>query len=193
VIDRLKERLLASRLILPDEFFAKADQFTRMLLNWNKVHNLTGAKHAIEVERHIYDSVYPLVFLEEFRSAIDIGSGAGFPALMLAMAKPQTLFTLVEPLIKRASFLQFAARALRLDNVSVADRRIEQMPPIVYELITSRAVGRAKTIYDLALPFMDSETILLLYKGKNTAIEAESIGAEAIKTEHAVYLIANRH
>ncbi|GHV07081.1 hypothetical protein AGMMS50229_13150 [Campylobacterota bacterium] len=192
VMDRLRERFLASRLILPEEFYQKADQFARMLLSWNKIHNLSGAKEMHEVERHIFDSIFPLSFLEDFKTALDIGSGAGFPALPLAMAKSRASFTLVEPLAKRSSFLQFAAMTLQLENVTVIDKRIEQAPIMAFDLITSRAVSDAKTIYDLALPFMNSATILLLYKGKKSAIEADAIGAETIEAAHSNYLVAKR-
>jgi 16S rRNA (guanine527-N7)-methyltransferase len=192
-MDELKERLLANRLILIEGFYAKIDQFTRILVNWNKAHNLSGAKTERDIARHIFDSLYPLTFLEDFASALDIGSGAGFPGLVLAMAKPRSRFTLVEPLGKRASFLQFAASIMNIDNVSVIDKRIEQTAVQSYDLIVSRAVSDSKTIFDLAAPFMNAESVLLLYKGKNTAKEAALIGARIVEAPHATYLLAKRN
>ncbi|MDR1910722.1 MAG: 16S rRNA (guanine(527)-N(7))-methyltransferase RsmG [Helicobacteraceae bacterium] len=188
----LRDRLLANRLILFDEFYAKADQFTRMALHWNKTHNLSGAKNDHDIEKHIFDSVYPLSFLGGFESCLDIGSGAGFPGLVLAMAKPRSRFTLVEPLNKRASFLQFAAAIMHIDNVTVIDKRVEQTPLALYDLIASRAVSDAKTIASLAAPFMGERSVLLLYKGKKTGGEAKDINAETIKAEHATYLLIKR-
>ena len=184
--------LLGNRLILNEDFYVKAAQYCRMLIAWGKVHNMTGAKTENDIYKHIYDSVFPLTFLSDFGMGLDIGSGAGFPALVLAMAKPHSDWTLVEPLAKRASFLQFAVSVLQMGNVTVLDRRIEQVPPTTYELITSRAVSNAKTMYDLALPFMKESTILLLYKGKNTEDEALTINAEQIRVSHATYLIAKK-
>jgi 16S rRNA (guanine527-N7)-methyltransferase len=192
-VSALKERLLANRLILFDDFYAKAEQFTRMLLNWNKTHNLSGAKNDRDIEKHIFDSVYPLSFLDDFSNCMDIGAGAGFPGLILAMAKPRVRFTLVEPLNKRASFLQFATAILHIDNAFVIDKRVEQTPIVTYDLIVSRAVSDAKTVYDLALPFMNSRSFLLLYKGAKTAAkEAGAIGAKIVGAAHATYLLVGR-
>ncbi|MDR0746292.1 MAG: 16S rRNA (guanine(527)-N(7))-methyltransferase RsmG [Helicobacteraceae bacterium] len=188
-MNRLKERVLANRLILSGDFYDRAEQFARMLLGWGRIHNITGAKNDKEIACHIFDSLFPLTFLEDFQSALDIGSGAGFPALILSMAKPRAHFTLVEPLAKRASFLQFAANTLRLENVIVLDRRVEQTPPAAYDLITSRAMGSAKDVRDLAKPFMGEHSTLLLYKGKKTAREAREIGAKTITAPHASYLL----
>ena len=188
----LKERLLAHRLILPEEFYDRCAQYASALLAWNKVHNLSGAGTLAELREHLFDSLYPLSFLEDFETALDIGSGAGFPGMVLAMAKERAHFTLVEPLQKRAGFLQFVAATLKLTNVTVIDKRIEQVPPTVFDLITSRAVTDAKTLYDLATPFMNEKSLLLLYKGQNTAHEADAIGADAIRADHATYILARR-
>jgi 16S rRNA (guanine527-N7)-methyltransferase len=191
-VSALKERLLANKLILFDEFYEKTEQFTRILLNWNKTHNLSGAKTDRDIEKHIFDSVYPLSFLDDFSSCMDIGAGAGFPGLALALAKPRARFTLVEPLNKRAAFLQFVAAILNIDNVYVIDKRVEQTPIVIYDLIVSRAVSDAKTIRDLAAPFMNEQSLLLLYKGAKTAVEAETINAEIVAAKHSVYLMAKR-
>jgi 16S rRNA (guanine527-N7)-methyltransferase len=175
-----------------EEFYQKSDQFSRILLNWNKAHNLSGARTERDVQKHIFDSVYPLTFLDDFKSCLDIGSGAGFPGLILAMAKPRSYFTLVEPLNKRAAFLQFAAAILHIDNAEIIDKRAEQVPIKNYDLIVSRAVSDGKTIYGLAKPFMGANSILLLYKGKNTAREATAIGAKTVAAPHATYLLVGR-
>ncbi|MDR2152585.1 MAG: 16S rRNA (guanine(527)-N(7))-methyltransferase RsmG [Helicobacteraceae bacterium] len=191
-MDELRDRLLANRLIMIEEFYQKCDQFSRILLNWNKAHNLSGAKTERDIEKHIFDSVYPLSFLDNFANCMDIGSGAGFPGLVLAMAKPRSYFTLVEPLNKRASFLQFAASILHIDNAEIVDKRVEQAPIKTYDLIASRAVSDAKTIWELAKPFMSYRSILLLYKGKKTAKEAIAIGAKTVVAPHATYLLIGR-
>ncbi len=188
----LKERLLAHRLILPEHFYDRCAQYASALLAWNKIHNLSGATTLGQLRDHLFDSLYPLTFLEDFESAIDIGTGAGFPGLILAMAKERSRFELIEPLQKRAGFLQFVVSTLKLSNATVVNSRIEQLTPHRVDLITSRAVSSAKNLYDLSLPFMDRQTQLLLYKGQNTADEAESIQAERIRAEHATYLLARR-
>ncbi|HHD77325.1 MAG TPA: 16S rRNA (guanine(527)-N(7))-methyltransferase RsmG, partial [Campylobacteraceae bacterium] len=85
----------------------KFDTYGRLLLEYNKVHRLSGAKDLSEVDANVEDSLYPMQFLDtkKLKTAVDIGTGAGFPGLILAMAYPHIHFTLVEPLMKRTAFL----------------------------------------------------------------------------------------
>lgn len=100
------ERFADPRLDLPADFVQKASQFSAILLEWNTIHNLSGATTEKEVEAQVYDSVYPLSFLEPFSDVLDIGSGAGFPAIPLACARPDSAFTLVEPTKKTGRFFK---------------------------------------------------------------------------------------
>ncbi len=154
----------------------KLDLFTDKLLEWNKVHNLTGAKTKEEVQANIEDSLYPLRFLDtKINKALDIGTGAGFPGLVLAIAMPQTHWVLAEPRQKRASFLRYIASSLDLDNVEVAPKRVEQIEPFRADLITSRAVTKTPLLLDLAKEFITPDTTLLLYKGEKVDKELENI------------------
>ncbi len=154
----------------------KLDFFTDKLLEWNKVHNLTGAKSKEEVEANIEDSLYPLRFLDQnIKKALDIGTGAGFPGLMLAIAMPQTHWVLAEPRQKRASFLRYIASSLDLDNVEVAPKRVEQIEPFAADLITSRAVTKTPLLLDLAKGFITPDTTLLLYKGAEVDKELKNL------------------
>lgn len=191
-MDLLKKQLLESHLILPEEFYSGCAQYADTLLAWNKVHNLSGAENMDELRSHLFDSLYPLTFLGDFDTCLDIGSGAGLPAMVLAIAKQTAHFTLVEPLQKRASFLRFVASILKLENITIENSRIEQVTPKTYDLITSRAVSDAKTVYDMAYGFMDDESVLLLYKGKNTEKEADLIDAKVIRSDYSSYILARR-
>jgi len=82
----------------------------------------------------------PLGLLPPEAPAVDVGSGAGFPAIPLALAEPERPWTLLEPRRKRASFLKEVCLQLQLDNVSVRRERLEEEGPPV-PLFTSRAVG----------------------------------------------------
>ena len=120
----LKKQLEHDKIVLPDTFYEHVERYTDHLLKWNKIHNLTGATTKAKVAEHIYDSVFPVSFLPKIGNALDIGTGAGFPGLILAMALRSTKFTLVEPLVKRSGFLQFIKADLGLDNVEVLNKRI---------------------------------------------------------------------
>lgn len=146
----------------------KFDTYTKLLLDYNKVHRLSGAKDISEVDANIEDSLYPMQFLDtkKIKNAVDIGTGAGFPGLILAMAYPDIHFTLVEPLMKRTAFLHLVKSKLGLDNVTIKSDRIENIEPFEADLITSRAVAKSDFLIELAKPFIGEKTVLLFYKGE---------------------------
>jgi len=179
---------------LPEDFGAKMKIFSDLLLEWNRTHNLSGATTENEVMAQVFDSVYPLDFLACFESVLDIGSGAGFPAIPLAAARPHAHFVLVEPTKKRIAFLNFVAIKLGLKNITLEDKRIEQMPSRHYDLITSKAVMSASRLYTLSQSMMADETVMVLYKGRNTDDETAGIpSVETIDAEHSRYLLIRNH
>ena len=168
--------------------------FSDLLLEWNLTHNLSGATTEKEVMAQVFDSVYPLSFLDCFESVMDIGSGAGFPAIPLAAARPNTHFTLVEPTKKRIAFLNFVAIKLKLKNITLEDKRIEQMAPRHYDLITSKAVMSASRLYELSRGMMDESSVMVLYKGRNTDDETAGIpSVETVDAAHSRYLLIRNH
>jgi len=169
------------KLELPDEIYRKLDSFTKYLMDWNKVHNLTGAKTYEAIEEQIFDSIYPLTFLPKQNSLLDIGTGAGFPGMILSIAMPETECTLCEPLRKRASFLKFIVRELELTNVTVEASRVEDLEVKTYDLITSRAVTDTKTLIEWSRPFIGENTQMLFYKGEQVFEEVK--GLESCKYE----------
>jgi len=150
--------------------------FIEKLLQWNRVHNLTGAKTKEEIEKNIKDSLYPLKFLDiRPNIALDVGTGAGFPGLILAMAMPDTKWYLVEPRNKRAAFLNYIKSLLDLKNVEIIKKRVEDIKPFKADLITSRAVMKTKDLIFLIRDFIDKDTILIFYKGENLKDELDGI------------------
>lgn len=108
---------------LPENFFYNVQRYKEHLHKWNKIHNLTGAKDNQTIDEFIYDAVFPLSFLPKVSTLMDIGTGAGFPGMILAFGLVDTHVTLVEPLSKRASFLQFIKADLELSNVTVVKKK----------------------------------------------------------------------
>lgn len=186
----LKTTLKNDNIILPDNFFYNVQKYKEHLHKWNKIHNLTGAKDDETMERFIYDAVYPVSFLPKIKTLVDIGTGAGFPGMVLAFALPDTEVTLVEPLVKRASFLQFIKADLGLENVTVVKKRIEQMEPQIFDMITSRAVTDTKMLLKLSENFRDSHSKLLFYKGEKVFDEVED-GAQNM--QHKIIETQKRH
>ncbi|WP_345989479.1 16S rRNA (guanine(527)-N(7))-methyltransferase RsmG [Sulfurimonas sp. HSL1-2] len=177
---------------VPSDLVSHLERYRDLLLQWNKIHNLSGYKDAATIEYYLYDALYPITFLPPVATAMDIGTGAGFPGLILAMAQPQTHWTLVEPLQKRAGFLQFVKATLKLENVTVENCRVEALEPQRFDLITSRAVTDTGMLLNLSAPYRDAETMLLFYKGENVYNEVpEELPYRIIETDERHYLLIN--
>lgn len=186
----LKTALLELEASLPQDFFYNIQKYKEHLFSWNRVHNLTGARDEKTMDEFIYDSIYPITFLPKVKNLLDIGTGAGFPGLILAMGLPQTQVTLVEPLAKRASFLHFIKADLDLKNVKVVQKRVEEMPHEIFELVTSRAVTDTDMLLNLSKNFRDENSKLLFYKGERVYDEApKDLKYKIIKTQNRHYLL----
>jgi 16S rRNA (guanine527-N7)-methyltransferase len=186
----LKATLISDKIELPDDFFHNIQKYKEHLFKWNKIHNLTGAKDEKTVDNFIYDAVFPVSFLPKIKNLLDIGTGAGFPGMILAFALPDTQVTLVEPLAKRASFLQFIKGDLGLGNVTVVKKRVEEIPKEIFDLITSRAVTDTAMLLKLSEGFRDENSKLLFYKGENVYDEVDrSLKHKIIKTKNRHYLL----
>ncbi|KIM03431.1 MAG: 16S rRNA methyltransferase [Sulfurovum sp. AS07-7] len=151
------------------------EKFSDILLEWNKIHNLTGAKDKKSVYENIIDAIYPVSFIDFPKSILDVGTGAGFPGLVLAIVKEESHFTLCEPLKKRAAFLRFVVTMLGLSNVTIIAKRVEELGDICFDLITSRAVTNTKLLLNITKDQRNADTKYLLYKGSHVFDEIEDI------------------
>lgn len=186
----LKSLLQKENIDLPENFFYNVQKYKEHLFKWNKVHNLTGAKDEQTIDGFIYDAVYPVSFLPQAKTLLDIGTGAGFPGMILAMALPDVKVTLVEPLKKRVSFLQFIKADLDLDNVRVVNKRVEDMDVEIFDIVTSRAVTDTNMLLELSKDFRDENSKLLFYKGQRVYDEVSNdLNHKVIKTQNRHYLL----
>jgi len=110
---------------LPTEVPAKLSQLLQLLTKWNKAYNLTAVRDPNEmVVLHLLDSLAPLPFVEG-ESVLDVGTGAGFPGLPMAIARPEWQFTLLDSNSKKTRFVTQAVIELGLENVQVVTGRSE--------------------------------------------------------------------
>ncbi len=185
----IKAELEHDNIELSDTFYYNVVRYKEHLFKWNKIHNLTGARSEEVIDGFIYDAVFPVSFLPDVQSLMDIGTGAGFPGLILAMALPQTKVTLVEPLQKRASFLQFIKADLKLNNVEVKSCRVEDLQSGSFDLVTSRAVTDTAMLLNLSASHIKEGTLILFYKGEQVFSEVdENLNYEIIQTKNRHYL-----
>jgi len=171
----LSQYLDNEKIILESEIIVKLENFASLLHEWNQIHNLTGAKTIDAIYTNIVDSLYPLTFIDKPKTLLDVGTGAGFPGLVLAIALPKTEVVLAEPLKKRVSFLKYAAIDLELPNVKVEAKRVEKVEHEAFDLITSRAVTNTKLLLELTKDIRNSETKYLFYKGSRVFDEIEDV------------------
>ena len=171
----LSQYLDSEGIFLESGIIIKLELFASLLHEWNQIHNLTGAKTIDAIYVNIIDSLYPLTFIEKPKTLLDVGTGAGFPGLVLAIALPQTDVVLAEPLKKRVSFLKYAAMDLGLENVTVEAKRVEKVEHVPFELISSRAVTNTRLLLDLTKDISDSSTEYLFYKGSRVFDEIEDV------------------
>jgi len=141
------------------------------LLKWQKSVNLISKNTVHEAwERHFEDSLQLIPHLPNgTKTLLDLGSGAGFPGLVLAM-ETELEVTLVESDRKKCEFLKHVSRATKTP-VTVLCERIENIPAATYDIITSRALADLETLFTYAYSFCHEGTVLLLHKGQGAQEE----------------------
>jgi 16S rRNA (guanine527-N7)-methyltransferase len=157
------------------------ERYVALLAEWQRVHNLVSHSALVEVwTRHVADSLQLLEHAPTmFREWIDLGSGAGFPGLVIAIANkasPERHVTLVESNAKKAAFLRAAIRATGA-NASVAMERIQSHAPKMAgraDVISARALAPLPELLALAAPYAHVGTVMLFLKGREYLREVEA-------------------
>lgn len=144
-------------------------QLTRhysMLCRWNQRLNLTRITSPLEAARlHYAESLFGAEFIAGERALLDIGSGAGFPAIPIAVARPDLQVTALETNQKKSVFLKEAKDDLGLFNLVVVTGRLEELDWSGYDLLTSRALDRAEVVLRTVIGRLSARQRLMLYCG----------------------------
>ncbi|KLE02569.1 16S rRNA (guanine(527)-N(7))-methyltransferase RsmG [Aliarcobacter butzleri] len=170
----LQKLLEANNLKFENKFYEDCEVFVKLLQQWGTIHNLSGRLTRDDIYENILDSLYPLTFIEKYESFADIGTGAGYPGLILAIALRDTKAYLIEPRIKRVSFLNFVKATLKLDNLVVLCNRVEEVKDLQVDLITSRAVTNTSLLLDITKNIKKPNSSYLFYKGSMLESELEN-------------------
>ncbi|NLN13024.1 MAG: 16S rRNA (guanine(527)-N(7))-methyltransferase RsmG [Arcobacter skirrowii] len=161
----LKSLLETNSLIYEDNFYKDIETFVQLLKKWGRVHNLSGNLDDQTIYENILDSLYPLSFIEDFKSFADIGTGAGYPGLIIAIAKKDKEAYLIEPRAKRVAFLNIVKATLGLKNLTILQKRVEELEDLKVDLITSRAVTNTILLLNLTQNIKKDSSSYLFYKG----------------------------
>ncbi len=176
-------------------------QLAELVYKWNQAFNLLGFKDADElIIKHYLDSLVVLPFVEGERVA-DIGTGAGFPGLPLALMRPEWQFTLVDSNIKKTRFVQQAVIELKLKNVEVLHARVEQIKPIEkFNTVVSRAFSDLSDFVQKTCNISCDQGLFMAMKGRyprdEIAALVQSQNAQQVEAVHQLHvpgLDAERH
>ena len=166
----------------PEDFAAKANVsretlarlkgYADVLTDWASRHNLVAKSTLPDLwERHFWDSAQLSALLPpEARTLADLGSGAGFPGLVLAAMRPDIAVTLHEATAKKCAFLQAAAERMGLP-VAIQNARMEDLPHQPYDVVTARACAPLPLLLDYAYRFTGPNSVCLFLKGQNVGSE----------------------
>jgi 16S rRNA (guanine527-N7)-methyltransferase len=155
-----------------------AERYAELLTTDAVVRGLIGPREAPRIwERHLLNCAVVAELIPMGASVVDVGSGAGLPGIVLAVARPDLTVTLVEPLARRAAFLTEAVTALGLDRTTVVRARAEEcvgkLPSA--DVVTARAVAPLDRLAGWCLPLATAGGRLLALKGATAEAELASL------------------
>src|SRR4051794_4526395 len=150
-----------------------AEQYAAMLSEAGVVRGLIGPREVPRLwDRHLLNCAVLGELLPVHSAVADLGSGAGLPGMVLAVARPDLQVTLIEPMARRAAFLQEVAQVLSLDRVLVVRGRAEDLVgEVTVPVVTARAVAPLDRLARWALPLLTSDGRLLAVKGSSAPDE----------------------
>ena len=172
-----------------DDKLNKLNKYYEMIVEYNKVMNLTGITDKKQVYlKHFYDSltIAKSIDLNEYNTLCDIGTGAGFPGLVIKIFYPHLSVTLVDSLNKRINFLNDVIKELGLKNIITVHARIEDYAhnnKDRFDIVTARAVAPLNILLEYAIPITKVKSYFIAMKGK---IEDETTYNNALKVLKSV-------
>ena len=174
-------------------------RYRDLVLEWNEKVNMTTITNPEEfLKKHFIDSL-TCAESQEYQSAgrvLDLGTGAGFPGIPLAVISPEKEFLLLDSLNKRVRIVDELARSIGLENVKLIHGRAEDLardPSLreQFDLCVSRAVANLSTLLELSLPFVKTGGAFTAYKGPDSGDEIKAaepaayrLGAQLSRIEH---------
>ena len=160
-------------IIITNDILNKLDIYCDFLLEYNEHTNLTAIKEKDEVYlKHFYDSltIVKVIDLTCINNVLDIGTGAGFPGMVLKIFFPHLHVTLVDSNNKKVIFLKALKEKLSIDDIEIINARIEDITKYnlnKYDLVTSRAVVNLPVLAEISLPLVKKGKYFIAMKGSN--------------------------
>ncbi len=167
-----------ARRVFPHAQLPAAERYAELLATEGVVRGLIGPREAPRLwERHLLNCAVLSELLPPDASVCDIGSGAGLPGLVIAIARPDLKITLVEPLLRRTTFLEEVVAELGLSQVSVVRGRADALHgERTFDVVTSRAVAPLDRLLTWSMPLVSPTGALVAMKG--ASVQDEIVSAE---------------
>lgn len=151
-----------------------ARQYAQKLANDSDELGLLGPRELDKIwSRHILNSAVVSELVKPGDLVADVGSGAGLPGIPMAIAAPESNFVLIEPMERRASWLQEVVGELDLENVEVVRARAEEVEGGQFDIVTARAVAALDKLLKLCIPLLKPGGSVIALKGSKAAEEIE--------------------
>ena len=162
-------------LALSDQVIDQLMTYLDLVEKWNRVYNLTAIREREEmIKLHFLDSLSILKHVH-VKNILDVGSGAGFPGIVLAITKPELKVTVMDSVNKKTTFMQQVKSELSLTNLDVVNSRVEDyQPTTLFEAVTSRAFSNLKNMMSLTQHTLKKEGVWLAMKSKDVKQELEA-------------------
>jgi 16S rRNA (guanine527-N7)-methyltransferase len=183
----LAELLALQGIVLNGEALARLAWLVDELLRWNRTHNLTAITDPGEIsEKHLLDSLTLLPLLGDAKCLLDLGSGAGFPALPLKIARPELEIVSIDAVGKKVAFQRHVARTLHLSAFVAVHGRAEALansPDYAhrFDVVTARALGSLPLLVELASPCLAPAGRLIAMKGAEGRAELAAAQPELLR------------
>ena len=171
------------------------ERYYELLVEYNKVMNLTGITIKEEVYlKHFYDSltIAKVIDLNKYESLCDVGTGAGFPGLVLKIIYPNLKVTLLDSLNKRLNFLNVVIKELNLKDIETVHTRAEEYNK-QFDITVARAVAPLNILLEYCIPLTNVNGYFIAMKGKNEEANnaLKELNSEIIETNSFLLPIEN--
>lgn len=187
----LKELFLKYNITLSDEQIDKFNKYYKYLISENEKYNLTAITEKNDVYlKHFIDSVLPYIYFKSNSLILDVGAGAGFPSIPLAILRTDLNFILIDSVNKKVNFLNQLISILNLSNVTAFHTRCEDFAKNnreKYDYVVARAVAPMNTLCEYLIPFAKVNGNIVMYKGDNYLDELKA-SENVLKMFHVKHL-----
>lgn len=188
-MEKYKDILNSYNIICDDSILSKLKDFYNLLIEENKKYNLTRITDETDfIYKHFIDSILPIQNIKLYGTVCDMGAGAGFPSIPLALFNPDINFVLIDSVLKKVQFLNIVKEKLNLKNITVYHTRIEDIKKLnlKFDFILARALASINTLLEYSMPFLKKNCYLLAYSTKTYKEELKN-AENAFKILNAVF------